>query len=101
MNQSGCAIANILIIIITIINPASLVSKFPKGFLIKPLMINISPADNSDKATKDARAGDKLKYSINPWGGKGNLLRPWIIKAIPIPNLKNKEANPSMFEKNY
>ena len=66
MNQSGCAIANMLIIIITIMNPASLVSKFPKGFLIKPPIININPADNSDKATKDARAGDKLKYSINP-----------------------------------
>ena len=67
MNQSGCAIANILIIIIIITNPASLVSKFPKGFLIKPPMININPADNSDKETKDANAGDKLKYSINPW----------------------------------
>ena len=66
MNQSGCAIANMLIIIITIINPASLVSKFPKRFLIKPPMININPADNSDNATRDASAGDKLKYSINP-----------------------------------
>ena len=66
MNQSGCAIANMLIIIIILINPAILVIKFPKGFLIKPPMINISPANNSDKATKDARAGDKLKYSINP-----------------------------------
>ena len=42
-------------------SPDSLVSIFPKGFLIKPPMININPADNSDKATKDDSAGDKLK----------------------------------------
>ena len=62
-------------------------------------MININPVNNSNKATKDARAGDRSKYSINPWGGKGNLPRPWIIKAIPIPNLKNKDANASILEK--
>ena len=57
-------------------SPESLVNKLPKGFLTKPLMININPESSSDIATVDARAGDKPKYSINPWGGKGNLFSP-------------------------
>ena len=81
------------------LSPDSLVSIFPKGFLIKPLMINTNPDNSSDKATVDANIGDRSKYSINPWGGKGNLFVPWIIKAIPIPNLKIKEASESILEK--
>ena len=81
------------------LSPDNLVSIFPKGFLIKPLTINTNPDNSSDKATVEASIGDKPKYSINPWGGNGNLFAPWIIKAIPIPNLKIKEAKASMFEK--
>ena len=40
------------------------------------------PADNSDMATAVAKKGERSKYSINASGGNGNLLRPWIIKAI-------------------
>ena len=29
-------------------------------------IIKINPANNSDKATKDASSGEKSKYSINP-----------------------------------
>ena len=36
--------------------PDSLVSIFPKGFLIKPLIINTNPVKSSDKATVDASA---------------------------------------------
>ena len=61
---------------ITIVKPANLVKIFPYGDLKKPLMINITPADNSDIATKLARNGDKSKYSIKASGGNGNLLRP-------------------------
>ena len=57
-------------------NPANLVSIFPYGFFIKPPIIIINPADNSDKATKDDKIGEKPKYSINPSGGKGNLFHP-------------------------
>jgi hypothetical protein len=48
------------------LRPDNLVRKFPKGFLIKPLIINTSPDNSSDKATVEAIAGDKPKYSINP-----------------------------------
>ena len=81
------------------LRPDNLVSKFPRGFLIKPLIINTSPDNSSDIATVEASTGDRLKYSINPWGGNGNLFAPWMIKAIPIPNLKIKEAEASIFEK--
>ena len=57
------------------------------------------PAETSEIATNDARAGDKSKYLINPWGGNGNLFKPCIKKAIAIPNLKNNEAKASKFEK--
>ena len=90
---------SIVIIKIVILSPDSLVSIFPKGFLIKPLIINTNPVNSSDKATVDANIGDRSKYSINPWGGNGNFFAPWIIKAIPIPNLKIKEASASIFEK--
>ena len=81
------------------LSPDSLVSVFPKGFLIKPLIINTNPVNNSDIATVDANIGGRAKYSINPWGGNGNFFAPWMIKAIPIPNLKTKEANASILEK--
>ena len=58
------------------LRPDNLVSKFPRGFLIKPLIINTSPDNSSDIATVEASTGDKLKYSINPWGGNGNLFAP-------------------------
>ena len=48
------------------LSPDSLVSIFPKGFLIKPLIINTNPVNNSDKATVEANMGDRPKYSINP-----------------------------------
>ena len=48
------------------LSPDSLVSIFPKGFLIKPLIINTNPVNSSDKATVDANIGDRPKYSINP-----------------------------------
>ena len=56
--------------------------KFPIGFLIKPPTNNIIPTETSEIATKDAKKGDKSKYSINPSGGNGNLFNPWIKKAI-------------------
>ena len=84
---------------ITIINPASLVIKFPYGFLTKPPTNNTVPANTSERATKDDNAGDKSKYSISPSGGNGNLFSPCIKKAIAIPNLKNNEAKASKFEK--
>ena len=37
-------------------SPDSLVSIFPKEFLIKPLIINTNPVNNSDIATVDASA---------------------------------------------
>ena len=43
------------------LSPDSLVRIFPKGFLIKPLIINTNPVNSSDKATVDASAGDKTK----------------------------------------
>ena len=55
------------------LSPDSLVSMFPKGFLIKPLIISTNPVNSSDRATVDANMGDRPKYSINPWGGNGNL----------------------------
>ena len=58
------------------LSPESLVNKLPKGFLTKPLMININPESSSDIATVEAIAGDKSKYSINPWGGNGNFFAP-------------------------
>ena len=67
--------------------------------LIKPPTIKARPAETSEIATNDARAGDKSKYSIKPLGGNGNLFNPWIKKAIATPNLKNKEAKASKFEK--
>ena len=42
-------------------SPDSLVSIFPKGFLIKPLIINTNPVNNSDIATVDAKLGDRAK----------------------------------------
>ena len=47
MNQSLCAKAKALIITITIVPPANLVAKFPKGPFIKPPKIKINPAPNS------------------------------------------------------
>ena len=66
MNQSLCANTSILIIKMAMLRPDNLVSKFPKGFLIKPLIINTNPVNSSDKATVDANIGDRPKYSINP-----------------------------------
>ena len=63
-----------MIIKIVILSPDNLVRIFPKGFLIKPLIINTNPVNSSDKATVDANIGDRPKYSINPWGGNGNFL---------------------------
>ena len=85
------------IIIITIVKLAILVNILPYGLLIKPAIIRMAPADNSDIATKLARNGDKSKYSINPSGGSGNLFSPCIIKAIPIPNLNRWLAKDSKF----
>ena len=76
INQSWCAKASIPIIKIAMFSPESLVNIFPKGFLIKPLMISINPDNSSDIATVEASIGDRLKYSINPWGGNGNLFAP-------------------------
>ena len=50
---------------------------------MKNEIINIKPAKTSDNAIKLAKKGLKPKYSINFWGGSGNLLLPWIIKAVP------------------
>ena len=76
INQSLCATAKIHTIKITIFKPANLVNVWPTGFLIKFAVIKIIPLDTSDIATKLARNGDKLKYSISPSGGKGNFPRP-------------------------
>ena len=57
-------------------SPESLVNMLPNGFLIKPLMISTNPESSSDIATVEAIAGDKSKYSINPWGGNGNFFAP-------------------------
>ena len=59
------------------------------------------PEDNSDTATKLAKNGGKPKYSIRPSGGKGNLPRPYMIKATPTPNLKKRDPKASKFKKNY
>ena len=59
--------------IITITSPANLVSVSPAGFFKKPLTIRITPDKSSLNATNEASAGDKLKYSTKPAGGKGNL----------------------------
>ena len=56
----------IVIIKIVMLSPDSLVSTFPLGFLIKPLIFNTYPVNSSDKATVDANIGDRPKYSINP-----------------------------------
>ena len=72
---------------------------FPYGDFKKPPMISINPADNSEIATKLASKGDKSKYSIKLSGGNGNLLRPWIINAIAIPNLNKSDAKASKFSR--
>ena len=66
----------------------NLVNRLPKYDFIKNERINKTPANISDKLTKEASVGEKLKYLINFCGGSGNLLNPWIIKAIPKNNLK-------------
>ena len=58
------------------LSPANLVRVWPIGFFIKPATIRIIPVNNSDIATTLAKNGGKLKYSIRPSGGKGNLPRP-------------------------
>ena len=97
MNQSLCAKAKALIITITIVPPAILVAKFPKGPFIKPPIIKINPAPNSEIATNEAK-DDPRKFD-NPCGGKGNLPNPCKVKAIPNPNLINHGAKKSIFEK--
>ena len=72
-NQSGWPIAKTLIIIIVIVSALNLVSKFPKGPFINPLIINITPDPTSEIATTEDKNGDKPKYSTSPAGGKGNL----------------------------
>ena len=48
------------------LSPDSLVSIFPKGFLIKPLIINTNPETVQIKQLLMLEIGDKPKYSINP-----------------------------------
>ncbi len=57
------------------------------------------PVDNSDIATKLAMNGDRLKYSVRPSGGKGNLPKPYNINAIPTPSLNKRDPKASKFEK--
>ena len=85
INQSLCARAKALIIIITIVAPANLVAKLPNGPFIKPPAIKISPAPNSEIATNEAK--DDPRKLDKPSGGKGNLPNPCKAKAIPNPNL--------------
>ena len=61
---------------IIIVNEEILVNKFPKKLLIKPEIIKIVPDKTSEIATKDAKNGLKLKYSINLLGGNGNFKKP-------------------------
>jgi len=76
MNQSLCANASALIIIMVIVRALTLVIKFPTGPLMKPPTIKNNPPPNSASATKDARKGEKPKYLIKASGGNGNLLSP-------------------------
>ena len=99
MNQSLWANAKALIITIAIAKALTLVIRLPMEPLIKPpIMIN-NPAPNSVSATKDARKGEKPKYSIKTSGGNGNLLNPWMLKAIPSPNLINHGDRKNILEK--
>ena len=66
----------------TINNALNRVNKLPTWFLRKPPKIMASPANISERATKLARLGEKLKCSISVCGGNGNLLEQWIINAI-------------------
>ena len=83
----------------TIFKPASLVKVWPIEFFKKLLIIKIIPVDNSDIATKLAMNGDRLKYSVRPSGGKGNLPKPYNINAIPTPSLNKRDPKASKFEK--
>ena len=56
--------------------PANLVKVFPIEFFKKFAIINITPVDTSEIATKLARNGERPKYSVSPSGGKGNLPTP-------------------------
>jgi len=87
------------IIKITILSPANLVKVCPIEFFKKFAIIKITPVDTSDIATTLARNGDKPKYSVRPSGGKGNFPIPYIIKAIPIPSLNNRDPRASKLEK--
>ena len=57
-------------------NPANLVKVFPIELFKKFAIINITPVDTSEIATKLARNGERPKYSVSPSGGKGNLPTP-------------------------
>ena len=46
-----------------------------------------------------AMNGDRLKYSVRPSGGKGNLPKPYNINAIPTPSLNKRDPKASKFEK--
>ena len=81
------------------LSPANLVSVCPNGFLIKFAIMRIIPVDTSEIATKLARNGDKLKYSIRFSGGKGNFPKPYIINAVPTPTLNKSDPKASKFEK--
>ena len=71
-------------------NAENLVITFPNPDFKKPPKIIKIPASSSETATKDAKNGLKLKYSISFCGGSGNLLYPYIIKAIPSDTLRKK-----------
>ena len=56
---------------------------------MKPAIIKKNPEKISDIAINDDKSGPKSKYVINDSGGKGNLLMPCMMKAIPSPNLRS------------
>ena len=59
ITQSLCAKAKALIITITIVPPANLEAKLPKGLFTKPPIIKINPAPNSEIATNEAKDDPK------------------------------------------
>ena len=56
---------------------------------MKPAIIKKNPEKISDIAINDDKSGPKSKYVINDSGGKGNLLMPCMMKAIPSPNRRS------------
>ena len=68
-------------------SPEILVNKLPIAPEKKPDTIMTIPANNADIGTKEAVIGENSNHLIKFSDGKGKLLYPCILNAIPKKNL--------------